>query len=179
MIVLLAVVLFIAPASTWADLLPKSGDDSVTKLRHDLFEILDDQWGDISDPRWLAAIKKQNSEPGQEILQGIAEFGNELETVTSTLGLQKSIDAAKLFLSPIWLWAQVEEHLLTVDGLYKTLRTLEKRSSFEQRQWTDFADTTLQNTAPSVRSALQRLHELTTIQDEGGLFKKVPKVLEV
>lgn len=161
------------------ELLPRFGDDLVTELRSDLNSIVVRLWQDVGDPRWVTSLNKQKSEPGKEIKQTASDFGVELDDVSAKLGLEQATSGAKLFLEPLWTWAQIEEQLITIDGLYQTMRTLEKRSEFEQQQWTDFAQTALSGSRPSVSKALESLHDLTTKEEGGGLFRRIPRVLEV
>jgi hypothetical protein len=158
------------------------------ELYAELKSLVEDSWDDINDPRWhaLGAFSRSNNitSPDEVILRSFAQFGDLLEAVAPQRATSE--ERAKLLSGPLgnlFSWASADVQMGTVDVLYQSFRRFQAKpaattaTEASREAFSDMAETVLQKAPPSVPAALDRLHELATRDDGGGVFGNLPSVL--
>ncbi|XP_046390050.1 uncharacterized protein LOC124158779 isoform X3 [Ischnura elegans] len=185
-VVSLVLALLILGGSTEGSRGPKS--TRLLQLYGELKSLVEDDWDDINDPRWhaLGAFTGSNNlaSPDEVILRTFAQFGDLLE---ATAPQRTTVEErAKILSGPLgnlFSWASADVQMGAVDALYQTFRRFQTRpaattaTEASRKAMSDLAETVLQKSPPSVPAALDRLHELATSVDGGGVFGNLPSVL--
>jgi len=145
-------------------LLPRMTEDAVADARRELMDTVSGLWRSYQDPAW-----KARSDPLEEVLRGFQVVDEKV----AKIGTQMPNEApgTGLFLEGLWPWATALANVQNMESLYETVRkAMQAKNNVKE---TAAGVVSPQESAKSIQSSLERLHEVTVKKDEGGLFEGV------
>lgn len=147
-----------------------AGDvDRLVRLDAVVLPQVEAAWAKVTDPNWVNLGKVGGIDI--KLVKLFRKIAEALEGLESAV--PPGLGDASLEL------AQLDEEVKALEGFFETFRTFQGRNDVAvwQRDWRNFAEAALQTTPPSVRAALERVHQIVAKAPDESFYRHVLQVM--